>query len=98
MTLVSLLIAAGSTNHSLIRLMGKIKQHMYRVGLSTNSAKFFSGQNLTTALHPMNRRLGGTHSQSELFWGQKNLPPVPRVNRFLNCPSHSLFAVPHILS
>jgi len=71
--------------------------HAHRVGPSTNSAKFFSGQNLITALYPLNRRLSGTHSQSELFWGQKNLLPLPRMNRFLSYPSHSLFAVTNIL-
>jgi len=72
--------------------------HVHRVGPSTNSAKFFSGQNIITAVYPLNRRLGGTHSQSELFWGQKNLLPLSRINRFLSCPSHSLFTIPHILS
>ena len=72
--------------------------HAQRAGPSTDSAEFFSGQNLITALYPLNRRLSGTHSQSELFWGQKNLLPLPSINRFLSCPSHSLFAIPHILS
>ena len=57
MTLVSLLTAAGSTNHSRIRLTGKTKQHMHRVGPFTDSAKFFSGQNLITALYPL---MGGS--------------------------------------
>jgi hypothetical protein len=72
--------------------------HVHRVSPYTDSAKFFSGQNLVTALYPLNRSLSGTHSQSELFWGQKNLWPLSRIKRFLSCPSHSLFTIPNMLS